>query len=109
MLLVRRILLITLAAAAPNAAAAQSMDTLQLANDLGTILGSEEPCGFSYDQSAISAWIDQKTDPADMSFTSMLSAMTGGAAYGFADMSASAKTAHCRSVERNAKHYGFMQ
>lgn len=98
----------SMAAALAASASAQSIDSMGLAMDLGGILGAEAPCGLSYNQAAISAWIDENTDPADMSFSSMLTTMSQGSEYNFRDLSESAKTARCRSVERTARHYGFI-
>ncbi len=98
-----------LAALITTAANGQSMKSMQLANDLGSVLAAEEPCGFTYDQDAISAWIDKNTDPSDMGFSSSLSAMTSGAEYQIKDMAKSALTAHCRAISRTAKHYGFIK
>lgn len=96
-------------AVAATSAGAQSMKSMQMAGDLGSVLASEEPCGFTYDQEAISAWIDKNIDPSDMGFVSTLSTMTTGVSYQMRDMSKSALTAHCRATEKTAKHYGFMK
>ena len=91
------------------AAQAQSFDSIQKAQELGSILASEEMCGLVYDQDAISRWIDENTDPGDMGFSGMLSMMTEGSKLQFADMSKSSKTAHCRSIERTARHFAFIE
>ncbi len=90
-------------------AQAQSMETIRLADDLGTILGSEKVCNLTYNQDAIAFWIDTKVPPEDMTFASTLSMMTEGTAFRLQDISESTRTAHCRSVERTAKHYGFIE
>lgn len=94
--------------ALPLSLSAQSMDSMQKAQELGTILAAEEFCQLSYDQDAIGKWIDENTDPADMGFSSTLNLMTEGSAFQLRDMSESSKTAHCRSIERTARHYGFV-
>lgn len=86
-----------------------SLDEFTLAQELGTLLGSEEPCALSYDQDAISTWIDANVDAASMSFAGTLSMMTDAAAFSIVDMSESSRTAHCRSVERAAVHAGFIE
>ena len=93
----------------PIAASAQSMDSLQKARDLGNLIASEELCGLVFNQDAIARWIDENTDPADMGFSATLQMMTEGAAFGFSDMSESSKTAHCRSIERTARYFGFIE
>lgn len=87
---------------------AQSLDSMNAAMSLGSVLAAESFCGLSYDQAAISAWIDANTNPSDMGFASSLSLMTDGAAYELQSMSESSRTAHCRSIERTARHYGFI-
>lgn len=88
---------------------AQSLDSKQKAQELGSILASEEMCGLEYDQDAISRWIDENTDPADIAFASTLSMMIEGSKFYFEEMSTSSKTAHCRSIERTTRHFGFIQ
>ncbi len=93
----------------PLPLAAQSMASMQKAQDLGTLLAAEDFCGLTYDQDAVGRWIDENTDPADMGFSGTLTMMTEGSAFMLGDMSASGKTAHCRSIERTARHYGFIK
>ena len=93
----------------PLSLSAQSLDSVRIATNLGTLLAAEEFCGLSYDQEAIGNWIDENTDPADMGFSSTLNMMTGGSAFELEDMSESSKTAHCRSIERTARHFGFIK
>lgn len=93
----------------PAIASAQSIDSVQKAQQLGTILAAEDFCQLSYDQDAIGQWIDENTDPADMGFSGSLTMMTDGSIFMQADMSESSKTAHCRSIERTARHFGFIE
>jgi hypothetical protein len=104
-----RYILLILASVFGTMAQSQSMETIRLANDMGTLLGSEKVCNLTYNQDAITMWIDVKVPPEDMSFASALSMMTESTAYGLQDISESARTAHCRSIERTAKHYGFIE
>lgn len=62
-------------------AAAQTADTIRLANELGTVLAAEEPCGLAYDHAAIEAWLDSRVEAADMAFAPTLATMTTGAAF----------------------------
>lgn len=82
-------------------------DSMTLAHSLGQVLASEKPCGLSFDQAAIEAFIDKNVDPSDMQFSGTLTVMTGGAEYEIQQMSTSQKTAHCRQIQRVAKSYGF--
>lgn len=99
--------MLALFAAAP--VGAQGMRTMELANQLGTIIGSERACNLSYDLDAIDRYIDEHADPADMGFPGMLQMMTDGQEYSMRDIGESALRAHCRSVERTARHYGFIE
>lgn len=92
-----------------TSASAQSLESMKAAQNLGMVLASEGKCGFSFDQSAIGAWIDENVDAADMGFASTLSMMQIGSEAQLQGMSESSLTAHCRAVERNAKHYNFIE
>lgn len=83
-------------------------DSMSLALNLGTVLGSEKFCGLTFDQKAITAYIEKNIRADDMSFPAMLTTMTGGTEIQNKSMSDSAKTAHCTQVTRIAKSYGFI-
>ena len=104
-----RLLLTGAFIAAPFSLMAQSLDSIRIATDLGTMLAAEEFCDLSYRQEAIRGWIDENTDPADMGVSSTLRMMTDGSAFMLGEMSESGKTAHCRSIERTARHLGFIE
>jgi transcriptional antiterminator Rof (Rho-off) len=89
------------------AAHAQDLKSMQLANELGSVLASEESCGLSYDQVAIRTFIEKHVRADDMSFANTLNVMTQGAQFQLKGMSASAKTAHCTQISRVARTYGF--
>ena len=91
-----------------GAAKAQSMDSMEIANQLGSVLASEQFCGLSYNQDAISKFIDTKVAAKDMGFAPMLETMVAGAKFQQNGMSQSLKTAHCRQISRVAKAYGFI-
>ena len=91
-----------------SGASAQFLDTYEAATNLGTILAAESFCGFQYQHSAITGWIDQNIRPDDMSFPDLLSVVTDGAVYELQNMGQSQRVAHCHSVERIARHYGFI-
>jgi len=93
----------------PFSASAQSVDSMDAAINLGSVLAAEIRCGLSYNQAAISQWIDDNTNPNDMGFASNLAMMTDGAAFQIQSMTQSSITAHCRSIERTARYYGFIE
>lgn len=96
-------------AALATIAQAQSMGSMSTANELGSILASEEKCGLSYKPEAIEAYIAKKVKDDDMGFASTLSMMTQGNAVQIEEMSKSALVAHCSQVKRVAKSYGFTE
>lgn len=89
-------------------AAAQNFQSMQMATELGSILGAERVCRLSFDQAAIERWIDQNVDASDMGFPSTLSLMIQGGEFQAQSMQGNALAAHCRSVERTARHFGFI-
>lgn len=88
--------------------AAPAGATMQLANELGTVIASEEACGLTFDQAAIAAFIDERVPDDDMGFPSMLQTMIAGTEFQLRDMSESAKTAHCTQIRRVARRHGFV-
>lgn len=104
-----RILIAAAFAAASTPVLAQGLESMRLATELGTVLASEEPCGLTFDQSAIAAFIEGKVAADDMSFASRLNLMTKGQEVQIEEMSASSKTAHCTQIKRVAASYGFIQ
>ena len=85
------------------------MESMTLAHELGSVLASEAACGLTYDQDAIAAFIEKKVPADDMGFPSSLNMMTVGSEAQIADMSTSAKTAHCTQIRRIAKSNGFLR
>ncbi len=82
-------------------------DSMSTAVALGSVLASEELCGLSYNQDAISAYIDKHVKEDDMKFPSTLQMMTAGSKIQLQDMRKSQLTAHCAQIKRVAKKYGF--
>ena len=76
---------------------------------LGTILGSEQFCGLTYDQSAIQAFIEKNVSADDMRFASELNSMATGTKYQNKEMTPSEKTARCTQIQRVAKSFGFIR
>lgn len=102
----KRLALALICAASP-VAAMDDLEVLQAASALGGILASEEFCGLTFDQAAISAYITKNIPPERMDFAQNLQMQVMGQEYIMKDMKPSAKTAHCTSIAQTAKHYGF--
>lgn len=101
-------LLVCLCALSAPAHAWSALERMNAATKLGSVLGSEDLCGLTFNQDAISAYIDKTVPADDMEFASMLSMMTDGTSFQLKDMTPSQKTAHCRQTERVAKAFGFI-
>ena len=86
-----------------------SLDSNELAVNLGSLLAAEEFCELSYDQDAIAAFIDEHVDADDLGFPSTLRMMTEGSKYQLDSLTESEKTAHCRQITRAAKSHGFLK
>lgn len=93
----------------PALSQAGELQSYSLANDLGTVLASEQFCELTFKQDAISAFIEQRVEANDISFPSTLRTMIMGAQFSMPEMSASARTAHCTQIRRIAISYGFTQ
>lgn len=90
-----------------SAAAAQ--DLWEIADNLGYVIASEEPCDLSYDQEQIARFIDENVPGDAMDFPSNLQGAIARAELDIQDNSSSAMTAHCRSVTNIARHHGFVE
>ena len=101
-----RLIIAALLIATP--AFAQDIESMTLADKLGSVIASEEFCGLTYDQAAIAAFIESNVAADDMGFPSMLSTMVQGHIYQQAAMTPSSKTAHCAQVARVAKTNHFI-
>lgn len=105
----RSILPALLFLACPIGATAQTNpDTMQNANNLGTLLAAQSPCGLTYDQTAVNAWIDANVPADDMEFASKLELVTSVRGRKFNDMTETARAAQCHAATRTARHFGFI-
>jgi energy-converting hydrogenase Eha subunit B len=100
--------LATALAAAFAFPAAASASSMILANQLGSVLGSEEGCGLAFDQDAIEAWIEANVAADDMGFAGTLGLMSKGQARQIGDMTESERRAHCAQTRRVARSFGFI-
>lgn len=105
----KHLALVATLATATTAQAQTDHDIMMLADSLGTMIAAEDPCGLAYDQTAIGNFIDENIPGESMDFASQLQATISIESYSMDDMSASAKTAHCRAVENSARHHGFIE
>jgi hypothetical protein len=99
----------TIVALFTNAAVAQDRETIEFAQQLGIVLGSEGFCGLTYDQQAITKYIGEHIKPDNLEFAGWLDVYTSAARTDGRRMSASEKTARCFQVARTAKFLGFVK
>jgi len=96
-------LIAAVALPSPSAAQKGQMESMSLAQLLGDLLASETPCNLSYNQAAISAFINQRVRADDLQFNSLLTLMTNGSAFQIKSLTSSGKTAHCTQTVRVAR------
>jgi hypothetical protein len=87
---------------------ASDLDSMTLAEQLGTILAAEEPCHLTYDMSAIKKYVAATVRENDMSFGSLLEMMVQGEAIAIRDMTPATLAALCAQTERVARFNGFI-
>ncbi len=92
----------------PLRAVGGDTDTYEIASQLGRILGSEDFCGLSYDQQAISEFISRNVKADDLHFASNLETSTLAADVESRGMTQSEKTARCVQITRTAKALSFI-
>jgi hypothetical protein len=88
---------------------AHSDDSSTIALNLGSVIGSEQACGLTYNRDAIERFITEHVKASDMSFPSTLNMVTMGTKGQIESMSESSLTAHCTQIRRIAKEYGFIK
>ena len=86
-------LVAVLALGGVSSARAEDYSSSHIANELGTVIASEEACGLTFDQSAIERFINEHVKADDMSFPSTLQMMTAGTKFQIENMSKSSLTA----------------
>lgn len=98
-----------LAVAVALAAPAGAQSARELRDTLSIIFASEEPCGFTYSHDAIADWVDQHVDPSDMRHSTGVAPYVSIHTDRINSQGQSERVAHCRAVERTARHYGFIE
>lgn len=98
-----------LAATVVSTPSFSNMDTMIIANELGSILAAEDFCGLTFDVKAVEAYIEKAVPADDISFPSSLSIQTQGSKYMQQEYSGAQKAAHCAQVSRVARSFGFIK
>jgi len=93
----------------PQIASADQIETFQLAEKLGALLAAEKPCGFTFDQGAVSAWVDANVHADDMDFTEALNMIVSNRDGKVDEMSPAQRVVFCRQTERVARALHFIK
>ena len=96
-----------LAVAVAVPAGAQS--ARELRDTLSILFASEEPCELSFKHDAIADWVDQHVDPADMRHSTGVAPYVSLHTDRINAQGQSERVAHCRAIERTARHFGFIE
>lgn len=90
-----------------SCSAAAEDSPLQIALTLGDLVGSEEICDISIDQSRLGAYITEHVSAGDMSFAGTMTNAADVMPRTYKRMTQSMKTAHCVQMRRLADALGF--
>lgn len=82
---------------------------LEMAMNLGTVIGSEEPCGLSYNIGAIERFVAANIPDDDMTFMDSMNASVWAAGEDMQGYSEAQKAAHCAQIRRIALRNGFIE
>lgn len=77
------------------------------ASDLAPLLAAEEPCGLTYETSAIDAWIDANVAPDDLQFAPTLMMLRKGYSNRIESAPQSERDAICAQARRAARAIGL--
>ncbi len=104
-----RIPVILVALTVGSASHAEQRSATQVADELGGLLASEGFCDLSFEPGAIRRYVDDNLEPGEANFPSYLGTVIRIGERNNANLSPSAKVAHCHAVSRIARHYGFIE
>lgn len=96
-------------AVCPSLATAQSLESMQRASDLASVLGSEQSCDLTLDKAGIEAWIAANVPKDDLSFAGQLQFSMTGVERRFAEMSTSGQIAYCAAIRQSASAMGLIK
>jgi hypothetical protein len=97
-----------MASASMAATPAMAQENLRLMGDLGSIIGSAEPCGYSLDEDAVAAFIKAKVPPTDLSFADSLRTNIGYKRSLAGEMTGLDKRVFCEATQRSAESLGLL-
>jgi hypothetical protein len=87
---------------------ASAQENLRLAGDLGSIIGSAEPCGYTLNDDAVSAYIAANVPAADLGFADTLRMNIGYQRKLASEMSGLDLRVFCEATQRSAESLGFL-
>ncbi|MEP2980453.1 MAG: signal recognition particle [Lentilitoribacter sp.] len=92
-----------------NANSQDISKSIQLAQNLGNLIASEQYCDLSYSQEAIADFVEMNVSAEDMEFPSRLEGFITLSNFTLESKSLTAKMAHCTQITRLAKSHRFIK
>lgn len=83
--------------------------SIQLAQNLGNLIASEQYCELSYSQEAIADFVKMNVSAEDMEFPTRLEGFIALSNFTLESKSLTAKIAHCTQITRLAKSNRFIK
>lgn len=83
--------------------------SIQLAQNLGNLIASEQYCDLSYNQEAIADFVKMNVSAEDMEFPTRLEGFITLSNFTLESKSPTAKMAHCTQVTRLAKSHRLIK
>jgi hypothetical protein len=83
-------------------------ENMQIANQLGTILGSSGACNYQVNNEGIERYIEKNVEEEDLNFISTLNMMTESTRFTLNEMPEDQKKAHCYQAQRSARSNGLL-
>jgi hypothetical protein len=80
-----------------------------VAMSMGGVIGSAEGCGLVLSEDGVASFIQQKVDPAELSFPGSLQSIVSIQKRNVAAMSGIELSAHCEAVKHTAAHFGLIE
>jgi hypothetical protein len=85
-----------------------AQENLRLAGDLGSIIGSAEPCGYTLNDDAVSAYIEANVPASDLGFADNLRNNISYKRMLASDMTGLELRVYCETTQRAADGLGFL-
>lgn len=85
-----------------------AQENLRLVGDLGSIIGSAEPCGYALNEDAVSAYIEANVPASDLGFADTLRTNIGYKRKLATEMTGLDLRVYCETTQRAAEGLGLL-